>query len=575
MLSAKMPSLVKGAGFATPGGVRPLDDDGQIFTRAMQAEKSLRASVRRSWKDPVGVRKSFNPAFTSQFGMFLQQDPAGQGMSSFVNELQAVLSAELGKNIQLTSPLLSGLVPYDLLAPSRLIYPVYSPLRNKIPRTPGQGMSHRTKVLTSIQGSGVGGSVGAATRLSIGEFPSGQSLNGNWPLNLPAAGNQYGVDVNIPYVFFGRTEALSWLAQFAGQGFEDVSALANLLLLQEFMLGEEWQILASTSGSVTAPAAPTLTARAPGSNESAGSGSADLFVCVTAATPFGETVASAVASINWISGASVVDVTIAPVTGAYFYNIYVTSSAASTAAASSCFLLAASVGGKKYTIQGVTVPTAGTHPPTADTGTYSSTDYEGLLSCLDGHGVVDGVYPAGFQGGYINKSVGTHLSLTALNVALQQLWDGPGAYRADPSELICEGGDAMRLSTDVVQSASAGGAGGYRIMLQQADVAGILACAVVSQVLNPVTRNPVNILVHPFLPQGTAFLNSYTLPLSWTNVANVFENVMVQDYLSVSWPVIDASFRYSMFSYGSFVCYAPQFCGLLQGLQVSDVTPYS
>lgn len=35
------------------------------------------------------------------------------------------------------------------------------------------------------------------------------------------------------YKFFGLTESLSWLAQFAGQGFEDISALANLILLQE------------------------------------------------------------------------------------------------------------------------------------------------------------------------------------------------------------------------------------------------------------------------------------------------------------------------------------------------------
>ena len=39
------------------------------------------------------------------------------------------------------------------------------------------------------------------------------------------------------YRFFGLTESLSWLAQFAGQGFEDISALANLILLQEMMLG--------------------------------------------------------------------------------------------------------------------------------------------------------------------------------------------------------------------------------------------------------------------------------------------------------------------------------------------------
>ncbi len=33
---------------------------------------------------------------------------------------------------------------------------------------------------------------------------------------------------NVPYRFLGISEQLSWLAQFAGQGFEDIAGLANL-----------------------------------------------------------------------------------------------------------------------------------------------------------------------------------------------------------------------------------------------------------------------------------------------------------------------------------------------------------
>ena len=42
-----------------------------------------------------------------------------------------------------------------------------------------------------------------------------------------------------------------------------------------------------------------------------------------------------------------------------------------------------------------------------------------------------------------------------------------------------------------------------------------------------------------------------------------------------AWPVIDATFRYSIFLLGSLVAHAPFYSGILQGLQVSDVTPYS
>ncbi len=44
----------------------------------------------------------------------------------------------------------------------------------------------------------------------------------------------------------------------------------------------------------------------------------------------------------------------------------------------------------------------------------------------------------------------------------------------------------------------------------------------------------VRIVVHPWLPQGSALLMSYTMPFAWSNVSNVCEFVAVQDYLSES-----------------------------------------
>jgi len=575
MIAGRMPNLVKGAGFAKIGGNAPLTDDAEIFKRSMDAEKSLRTAVKTAIADPDSVRKSINPAFSSQFGLFLSEG-GNTGMSGVVNEIQSVLSAELGKNITLTSPLGSGFVPYDLVAPSRLIYPIYSPLRNKIPRVPGQGTSHRAKLITGITGSQTGGQ--AQQRISISEIPSGQSIGGNWPLNIPAAGSQTAVDMNIPYSFSGLSESLSWLAQFAGQGFEDVSALANLVLLQEFMLAEEYAILSGTKQALTAPAAPTLTARSPGSGEVALSGiTTNLYVKVSALNYFGETVASSAASVA--PSSQVVDVTIAPVRGAFVYNIYVTTGTS----AGTYYLMAQKVGATRYTLQGA-IPTTGTTPPTADTGTASSNDYEGWLSVVDGHASTDAsVYPTGFTGSYINKSANQTLNHSILFSAFEAMWDGSTSsansavasatgFRADPAEIVAEGSDIARLADEVISS---GNNTNYRLMLQQNEVGGITSGAAISEIQNPITRSLVRLVVHPWLYQGTAFLNSYTLPMSWSNVSNVWENVMVQDYLSINWPVIDASFRYSIYMYGALVCYAPQYNGVIQGLQQSSTTPYN
>ena len=572
MISGRMPALVKGAGFAKIGGNTPLNDDSEIFKRSFEAERALRTSVKNSIANPDSVRKSINPAFSSQFGLFMSEG-AGSGIGSLVSELNSVLTAELGKNISLASPLASGFVPYDLVAPSRLIYPVYSPLRNKVPRVAGQGTSHRAKLVTAITGSQTGLS---NSRISIGEVATASAMASNWPLNIPGSGSQSATDMNIPYKFFGLSESLSWLAQFAGQGFEDISALANLVLLQEFMLGEEYTMLSGTSSALAQPAAPTLTARTANSSETGitVSGSNNVYVTVTATNYFGETafLSSAVANVsNANASGKVIDVKIPAVRGAYQYNVYVSQGTSAPTVNTGVFKYT-TTGATLTTIQGA-IPTTGTNAPSADTGTSSSNDYEGWLSVLDGHASTDAsVYPSGFTASYINKSVNSKLTHTVLFNALEAMWNGSGTgnaattggFRADPAELVAEGSDVARLADEVIAS---GANTNYRLFLSQDEVGGVRSGAAVSEIQNPITRSILRVVVHPYLYQGTAFLNSYTLPMSWSNVSNVWENVMVQDYLSINWPVIDASFRYSIYMYGALVNYAPQYNGVIQGLQ--------
>jgi hypothetical protein len=81
----------------------------------------------------------------------------------------------------------------------------YSPLRNKLARTPGQGTSRRRKVITGVSGSQTGPSGGKFVRLAIPELvQAGGSISGtsgavNWPLNLPGTGSQDAVDLTIPF----------------------------------------------------------------------------------------------------------------------------------------------------------------------------------------------------------------------------------------------------------------------------------------------------------------------------------------------------------------------------------------
>jgi len=120
MLSDKMPTLVKGAGYARVGGNMPLNDDEQIFRKSMKAEDSFRAAIRKGISDPESVVKGLSPEFAGQFAGFMSASPQNQGMQALVAQLNKVLSSELGKSITLSSPLSSGFVPFDLVAPSSL-----------------------------------------------------------------------------------------------------------------------------------------------------------------------------------------------------------------------------------------------------------------------------------------------------------------------------------------------------------------------------------------------------------------------------------------------------------------------
>lgn len=601
MLKSRMTHMVKGAGFVGTGNA-PLSDPGDIMMKAHQATLDLRTETHRGYADRSGVVKGLNQDFLNSHGYLKSALTA----PSIVEQVQQVVGGAMGADLtrsftagNLGNGSVYGLVPFDLLAPSRLIYPVYTVFRNKLPRPPGQGTSRQEKVFTGISGSQTGGQ--GIVDIAIPELVQSGGGFGSWPLNLPGSGSQTEVNLNVPYRFFGLTEQLSWLAQFAGQGFEDVSALANLILLQEMMLAEEYAMIAATSAALATPAAPTVTVRTAGANEAALTGvTTNISVKVTAVNYYGETIASPTSgNITWSAG-QVADVQIAPVAGAQQYNIYVgtnsatswylmvgTSTQSGTGTAGSTVYsgtqTSSSVGGLRFTLQGALATSAVVAQAlTVDTGTGNSNRMEGLIPTLTGASATAGVYPTSpvpWKGGYVNQSVGTHLSYQALYSALDALWEtgssgnsSPGAFRADPGEIVGDGGDIMRLSNDVI----AQGAGtNYRLFLDQPDVSGVRVGAAVSEFQNPITRSVLKLVVHPWLTQGTALLMSYQLPQTWSNVANAWEMTMVQDYCSIAWPVIDATFRYSIFMYGALVAHAPQYSGILQGLQVADVTPYS
>jgi hypothetical protein len=324
---------------------------------------------------------------------------------------------------------------------------------------------------------------------------------------------------------------------------------------------EEYQLIAGSSQNLATPAAPAITQRVAGSNETAITGGATHFaVAVTALNYFGETTVSAFTSDTPLTAGNVADITIAGIPGAQQYNIYVSTN--SSASRANGYLQAGTslqagttttgsqsanaVGGIKFTIQGAVATTVNGTAPAADTGTGGVNRMEGLIPTLGGLSSTGaGPYSnVGFQsqnvwkGGYANLNVGTHLSTNAIFTALDALWENngmnnvtPGVYRADPSEIVADGGDLMRLANDILSQ----GAGlNYLLNISQDQISGVRAGAAVAEFVNPVTRSTLKLTVHPWLNQGTALLMSYQLPQTWSHVDNCWDMVCVQDYVSVN-----------------------------------------
>src|SRR5882724_5238521 len=154
-----------------------------------------------------------------------------------------------------------GLNAYDLEAPAKLLAPRPTPLRNRIARRKGVGTAHQFKRITGFSGSGTGGL--ATPRPGITE--TGTNVVGGQTLRRPPSISYAGDQASVPYLEFGASDSVSWRAQFAGQGYQDIRQLSQSSVLYSSMLQEERLLLGgrgtvgSFSGALAAPGG-TITA---------------------------------------------------------------------------------------------------------------------------------------------------------------------------------------------------------------------------------------------------------------------------------------------------------------------------
>ncbi len=154
-------------------------------------------------------------------------------------ETLGLMKESLTKSVTLAT----GLTAYDLQAPAKNLYPVITPLRNSLPRVArlNPGDAARWRTITSITGSGYD---------AMGWVPEGQRT----------ASMSYAAQLQVaPYLTLGEEDTVTFEAEAAAQGFEDINSTATLRLLQKTMRKEETALLGgNTSLALGTPGAPTL-----------------------------------------------------------------------------------------------------------------------------------------------------------------------------------------------------------------------------------------------------------------------------------------------------------------------------
>lgn len=469
---------------------------------------------------------------------------------------------------------------YDLEVPSKKIFPVLTPIRNKTPRESAVGTSRIVRRIMGISGSQTGGL--ANLRIGFGEstrtsFPTSSGLSLYRPQKI-----SWNTDsVVVTYQLQGLSDDLTWPAQYASRGFEDLRALVGLNLMRAHMMGEEQMILAGrttqSGNSPAAPgalAAPTLTAgnlsvRTAGSGANATTGEqavsgagTNVYVKVTAIGHFGESVLSSAATVASPSATQVLDITFTanPSAGCHGFRVYIGTG--SSQPADSAMWLAKwnsgpmtgknYTGGNVFTVSGA-LPTSGTAASTISADTSASaTDYDGMLTQVNAN------QPSGIGGWQ-----GAALSLDMLQKNV--FYPGWDQLKADYDELWVFALESVRI-TDLTLGASGTP---YRVLVQDSAPGDLVSGYRVSRLMNKTTGKLVDINPHPYLEQGNILALSWTLPFPNSEVPNVWAMGMVQDYLQVDWPVIQMTYDSSTFSFGALVGYAPSYNAVLSGIQAA------
>ena len=471
-----------------------------------------------------------------------------------VEDIQKIQNdATLSKSFVQPGTPTSGIAPYNLEMPAKLLYPVTTPIRNIIPRTKhfGSGIAANWRAFTSLNPTNLPGVNGEGVR--------GATLTDSV------------IDKSAAFKVMGLENNSSFEAYFASRGFggQDTLSYMTLRTLQSTMEAEEKVIIGgNTSIPLGITPTPTLTdvttsgsllpstaysvicvaltyegnlssslssgvvgqvvqTNADGSTTTYGGGSAQKSAAATITTS-----AAANHSIN-----AVVPVVNGAVAYAWFIGTTAgTEKLAAITVINSVTLTALNPSGQLASAL-----------PASD-NSFNIYRYDGILTTVfdPASGAIVTSMPTGTPGqGSALTSDGAG-GIVEFDAVLQAMWD---TYRMSPTKIYLNSREMKDVKSKILAS---GGAPLFRFNLDGDKFNSFVGGSVVGQYTNMFTLSGgslIQLILHPFVPAGTAIFYCDNIQASYpqSNVASPLEIETRQDYYQQMWPLRTKKFEYGVY----------------------------
>lgn len=473
--------------------------------------------------------------------------------------------------IQKTISTGTGLVAYDLQAPAKNLYPVATPIRNRLPRVSGgTGTATNWRQVNAIIGSGFD---------AMGWIPEGQR-SGQMSYSTS--------NKSASYSTLGEEDAITYEAIHAAKGFEDAQARMTMRLLQKTFLKEEFAVMGGNNSlQLGTPTAATLAAAGTTgtlpaltysvivvaltvegyANSSKLAGSLSIPTTRTITGADGKTFSLNGGSSNKSASATlavtlgqILSATVPVVTGAVAYAWFVGAAGSETLQAittiNSATFSAPLTGGAQAA---TTV--------TADSST-NTTAFDGLLTA--GFKPSNGAQVITMATG----TAGTGTALTAsgkgsvneIDQLLINMWN---AYQVSPSVIYVNAQELKNITTKCLSGASAPllqyfqdpKQGEYRLA----------AGGTIEFYFNPFMLDggmKIPIKIHPNLPAGTILAWAENLPMQYQSneVPNIAEIKERTGFYQIDWPIVTRQRQVGVYVEEVLAIYAPFAIGIITNI---------